>query len=131
MPQPNYLFKKYPAYRYKAGHKPMIVHNKKEDSVALADDWTKTPTSQVIAEMGDISEQEKELVAKTSEGVSAAVNMMLRVDKSRSKKALIELGELLDIDLNNKMSLKEMKVILHEEAKKAPELDQLIEKYGE
>lgn len=119
------LFKAYPACRYKAGLKPMIVNNQAEDELALGDGWQKTPIQQVLADLPDDIKDNAEVVEKITtavDNVAAVVNMLTRINKVRSKKDLRWLAGELAMDLpGDGYSLKELRKIILDEARIHPD----------
>lgn len=127
MPQQPYVYRPYPAYRYKKDCNPVVVHTQAEDDKRLADGWRKTPKEQVFDGLPDSfkggTEDEQKAVEKSVSTIiekgAGISNMLLRVPKSRRKKDLYVVGDMLGLDLDNSgYSLKQLKSVILEEAKK-------------
>ena len=127
MPQKPYIYRPFPAYRYKKDCNPVVVHTQAEDDKRLADGWRKTPKEQAIDLLpdsfkGGTDEEQsaiKKAVSTVIEKSTGISNMLLRVPKSRRKKDLYVVGDMLGLDLDNTgYSLKKLKSVILEEAKK-------------
>lgn len=124
------MFKAYPACRYKAGHKPIIVHNKAEDEMAISDGWAKTPVKNVLDELPPEITDNAEVVEKIETAVAsvaAITNMLTRINKVRSKKDLRWLAAELAIEIpGDGYSLKELRKIILDEARIHPDFAKLF-----
>lgn len=124
------MFKAYPACRYKAGHKPMIVHNQAEDEIALSDGWAKTPLKDVLSELPPEITDNADVVEKIEtavNNVAAVTNMLTRINKVRSKKDLRWLAAELAIEIpGDGYSLKELRKMILDEARIHPDFSKLF-----
>jgi hypothetical protein len=128
MPQKPYLYRQFPAYRYKKDCRPAIVHNQADDEKLLADGWRKTPKEQVIDLLPDNLKDNAEKIGTVIENVAGVTNMLLRVPKSRRKKDLYVVGDMLGLDLDNSgYSLKKLKSVILEEAKEQGHLQEYFD----
>jgi hypothetical protein len=127
MAQTPYIYKKFPAYRYKKDCNPVVVHTQAEDDKRLSDGWRKTPKEQVFDGLPDSfkggNDEEQAAIKKSVSTViekgTGISNMLLRVPKSRRKKDLYVVGDMLGLDLDSTgYSLKKLKSVILDEAKK-------------
>lgn len=124
----HYIYRAYPAYRYHKTEEPVIVKNEAEDKKLLDEGWKKTPKDLVMDKVANLGFDEKQLkeVEKAVDGIAAATNMVMRVKKARSKKSLYDLADLLEIDVDEKATLKELKAHIIAEAAKGDGLKEMI-----
>lgn len=125
MPRTRNLFKAYPACRYKSGNKPMIVKSKGEDELALSNGWAKTPIKDVLNGLPPALKDNVEVVEKletVTDKVAAVVNMLVRIEKVRSKRDLRWLAAELEVEMpGDGYSLKELRKMILDEARIHPD----------
>lgn len=116
----RYLFRPYPAYRYKTGETPVIVHTEAEDNTYLSKGWHKTPKEQILNEIKEleVTDEVEKAVEKAVDATAAMTNMILRIPKCRSKKDLRFVAEQLEIAIpGDATTLKQMRAVITEGAK--------------
>lgn len=119
------LFQPYPAYRYKQGEKPRLVHNQNDDATLLNAGWAKTPVKEIMEQMPEDIKNNPQVMEKMGDvtsNIAAMVNMLARVDKVRSKKDLRWLAAELGIELpGDGYSLKQLRKLILDEARIHPD----------